>query len=99
MDTLGRGIELIIELVYFMDSRCILVRQTLLQEPLRHLRTPNSQRLVSSRTPSHRRIFVHQIAISIVLDHVAGRVPPYESINQSAQLTRENANIDATNLQ
>ena len=53
-----------------------------LQEPLRHLRTPDSQTLIPSVHPPDRRILIHQIAIRIMLDHKARGIPPASPRNQ-----------------
>jgi hypothetical protein len=95
---IGNGIELVIEQECFLRRYCTRIHQSSLQEPLWHLRTPNSQRLVSSRAPTDRRIFVHQVAVGIVLDHVAGSIPPCESPSQhNSPATR--ANIDDKEMQ
>lgn len=50
--------------------------ETLLQEPSWNLRPPNSQRLIPSGAVANRGLIIHQISIRIVLDHVAGSIPP-----------------------
>ena len=48
----------------------------LLQEPLRHFRSPNSQALVARSPIPNRRALIHNISISIMLNHIARSIPP-----------------------
>lgn len=48
----------------------------LMQELSWHVRAPDCQAFMSSGTVADSSVFIHQIAICIVLDHELGCIPP-----------------------
>lgn len=53
-----------------------LKKPQLVKKPRRHLRAPDSQRLVASRAVTDRRLVVNNIPVNVVLDHIVGGIPP-----------------------
>src|SRR6266498_5557475 len=49
---------------------------SLLQEPLWHLRPPHSKRFFTCRSIPNWCIFIDQITVCIMFDHIASRIPP-----------------------
>lgn len=64
----------------------------LIQEPLRNLRSPNGQTLMTSGSVTYRGIFIDLISVRIVLNHITSRVPPVVK-----QLASQDMATDAPN--
>lgn len=58
----------------------------LLQKPLWNFWTPYCEAFVSCRAPSNRSVFVYEIAIGVVLNHVLVRGPPVIKYSAFGQL-------------